>query len=100
MPASANSESKFASLEVTCICGNTDLTSRKTLHRPAGSAAMGKVLDSNLRVFRVQSLRVVDASVFPVPISGHDQACGDALVEQGRGYHPPSELDGMKDSWR
>lgn len=34
--------------------------------------------------------------VFPVPIAGHDQACGYALVEEGRGYHPPSELDGMK----
>ena len=83
MYASANVESKFACLEITCISGNTDLTSRRTLHHPAGSAAMGTVVESDLRVFRVQSLRVVDASVFPVPIAGHYyRAWGYALAEQ------------------
>lgn len=43
---------------------------------------MGKVVDSDLRVFGVQSLRVVDASVFPVPIAGRYQACVYALAER------------------
>ncbi|KAL9106465.1 MAG: hypothetical protein Q9227_008496 [Pyrenula ochraceoflavens] len=47
----------------------------------AGSAAMGKVVDTKLRVFSVQGLRVADASVFPVPISGHPQATLYALAE-------------------
>lgn len=57
------------------------LTGAMTWH-PAGSCAMGKVLDSELRVRGVDGLRVADASVFPVPLSAHLQAPLYALAEQ------------------
>ncbi|KAL8765969.1 MAG: hypothetical protein Q9209_007116 [Squamulea sp. 1 TL-2023] len=48
----------------------------------AGTAAMGKVVDTNLRVKGVEGLRVADASVLPVPIGGHPQATLYGLAEQ------------------
>lgn len=48
----------------------------------AGTAAMGKVVGSDLKVVGVGGLRVVDGSVLPVPIGGHPQATLYALAEQ------------------
>lgn len=48
----------------------------------AGSCAMGKVVDTDLRVYGVNNLRVVDASVLPVTIAGHYQVCVYAVAEQ------------------
>lgn len=53
-----------------------------TTWHAAGSCAMGTVVDAELRVKGVQGLRVVDASVMPVPISAHIQAALYALSEQ------------------
>ena len=54
----------------------------QTMYHPSGSAAMGTVVDADLKVKGVQNLRVVDASVIPVPLSGHIQAPVYALAEQ------------------
>lgn len=39
-------------------------------------------MDSSLCVYGVQELPVVDASVIPLPIAAHYQACTCALSEQ------------------
>ncbi|KAL8654623.1 MAG: hypothetical protein Q9226_003358 [Calogaya cf. arnoldii] len=48
----------------------------------AGTAAMGKVVDTRLRVYGIAGLRVADASVLPVAIGGHPQATLYGLAEQ------------------
>ncbi|KAF5564774.1 alcohol oxidase [Fusarium phyllophilum] len=47
-----------------------------------GTCSMGKVVDTEFRVTGVEGLRVLDASVFPVPLSAHLQAPLYALSEQ------------------
>ncbi|KAF3055887.1 Pyranose dehydrogenase 3 [Daldinia childiae] len=53
-----------------------------TCFHPMGTAAMGSVIDTNLRVKGIKNLRVVDTSVFPVAITGHLQVATFALAEQ------------------
>ena len=53
-----------------------------TWYHCAGSAAMGKVVDTDLRVIGARRLRVVDASVLPTPVAAHCQALVYALAEQ------------------
>jgi choline dehydrogenase-like flavoprotein len=57
------------------------MTSGTTWH-PSGTCSMGKVVDTEFRVKGVKGLRVVDASVIPVPLSAHIQAPLYALSEQ------------------
>ena len=52
-----------------------------TIHHPAGTCAMGKVVDGQLKVHGVNRLRIVDASVFPAPVSGALQASVYATAE-------------------
>lgn len=40
-------------------------------HHPAGTCAMGEVVDQNLRVIGVGGLRVADASILPIEITGN-----------------------------
>ena len=56
---------------------------------PVGSCAMGGtlgieggVVDARLRVYGVQGLRVVDASIMPLQISAHLQATVYAIAEK------------------
>ncbi|KAI1483055.1 putative GMC oxidoreductase [Daldinia eschscholtzii] len=53
-----------------------------TSEHPMGTTAMGKVVDNDLKVKGVKNLRVVDAGVFPVVITGHLQVAVYALAEQ------------------
>lgn len=59
-----------------------------------GTAAMGKVVDSECRVLGVEKLRVIDASVLPLPISGHYQgpmyAFAEAAADMLLGVFPVS----------
>jgi choline dehydrogenase len=46
----------------------------QTIYHAAGTCAMGDVVDAELRVQGVEGLRVVDASVMPVPLRGNTNA--------------------------
>lgn len=47
-----------------------------------GTAAMGKVVDTNLKVKGINKLRIVDTSVFPVVITAHLQVATYATAYQ------------------
>ncbi|EPQ58672.1 alcohol oxidase [Gloeophyllum trabeum ATCC 11539] len=69
----------------------------ETLYHCVGTARMGEgeegsVVDAALRVHGVQGLRVVDASVFPEPTSGHPAATVVAVAEKA------AEM--IRDEWR
>ena len=47
-----------------------------------GTASMGQVVDTDLRVKGVKHLRIVDTSVFPVVLAANLQVATYALAEQ------------------
>lgn len=51
-------------------------------YHPAGSCAMGDVVDSKLRVKGVTGLRVADASIFPNHVSGNIVSSVYAVAER------------------
>jgi choline dehydrogenase-like flavoprotein len=53
-----------------------------TFYHAGGSASMGSVVDTELKVYGIDGLRVVDASVLPLPICAHYQVPVYALAEQ------------------
>lgn len=54
----------------------------QTLFHPAGSCAMGSVVDGDLRVVGVDGLRVADASVMPTVVRGNTSAPTMAIGER------------------
>jgi choline dehydrogenase-like flavoprotein len=53
-----------------------------SIFHPAGTCAMGSVVDAELRVFGVDRLRVVDASVMPTLVRGNPNAPTIAIAEK------------------
>lgn len=57
---------------------------------------MGKAVDTDLRVIGIDGLRVVDASIIPVPISAPIQPCVYAIAEQAAEIIMRSREDGLQ----
>jgi choline dehydrogenase len=63
-----------------------------TLYHPTSTCAIGKVVDSSLKVMGVKGLRIADASVFPTNISGNTNApcimvgemCADIIAKENQ----------------
>ncbi|WP_433259952.1 GMC family oxidoreductase [Actinosynnema sp. CS-041913] len=53
-----------------------------SIFHPAGTCAMGEVVDAELRVLGVDALRVVDASVMPTLVRGNPNAATIAIAEK------------------
>jgi len=54
-----------------------------SLYHPCSTAALGAVVDSELRVKGVERLRVIDASIMPSVVSGNTNAAVIAIAEKG-----------------
>jgi choline dehydrogenase-like flavoprotein len=67
-----------------------------TQYHPVGTVALGSVVDSSLRVFGVDGLRVIDASVFPMHVSGNIQVTVYAIAEKAADIAPEDRAEKYK----
>jgi choline dehydrogenase-like flavoprotein len=58
------------------------LKTGETLNHGSGTCSMGTVVDFECRVKGIEGLRVIDASVFSMPIGAHYHAAVYAVAEQ------------------
>ncbi|MCA1454613.1 GMC family oxidoreductase N-terminal domain-containing protein [Bradyrhizobium sp. BRP22] len=73
-----------------------------TANHPCGTCGIGRVVDSELSVLGVTSLRVVDASAMPTIISGHINACVIMMAEKAAdmirsAVSAPAAIDHQRD---
>jgi choline dehydrogenase-like flavoprotein len=61
-----------------------------TNYHPTCTCAIGRVVDSDLRVFGTEWLRVVDASVMPSIVRGNTNAAVIAIAERRRTLYSES----------
>ncbi|MCJ1240158.1 hypothetical protein MMC14_008158 [Varicellaria rhodocarpa] len=64
--------------QLTASSSDQEIDSRlefigRSFYQAAGTASMGKVVDEDLKVKDLHHLRVVDASILPLPLAGHYQ---------------------------
>ncbi|CAH0402734.1 unnamed protein product [Chilo suppressalis] len=83
--------SKFASWSdewIECMARvNTDPQNHQL-----GTAAIGRVLDTQLRVYNIKGLRVIDASAMPTQPTGNPQGAIMMVAERGAAF--------IKDTWQ
>ncbi|XP_060650783.1 neither inactivation nor afterpotential protein G [Drosophila nasuta] len=75
-------------LYLECVMRHVGLGS----HHPGGSCALGSVVDSQLRLYGVPNVRIVDASVLPRPISGNPNTAIAAIAMRAASWILKDEL--------
>jgi choline dehydrogenase-like flavoprotein len=65
---------------------------------PTCTCAIGRVVDADLRVFGIEGLRVVDASVMPSVVRGNTNAAVTAIAEKATDYLLGKHLNRLQNS--
>lgn len=74
----ASSETEVSDRYLECLIRHAAVTG----HHPGGTCALGTVIDENFKVKGIDNVRVVDASVFPTPVSFYPNSVVIALAEK------------------